>query len=94
MYVQSTSKEYIYTDNISLWENKKKGLTYNTLKEWIWSVTQNLVRQSSVYKKVIFIDECWQNEFKSFVNAYNVQMDTWKKCSNLHSGWMLQDLPE
>ena len=37
------SKEYIYTDSISLWEKKKKkkkkmGLTYNTLKEWIWSV--------------------------------------------------------
>ena len=30
---------------------QKKGFTYNTLKEWIWSVTQNLFGQSSIYKK-------------------------------------------
>ena len=51
------------------------------MKEWIWSVTQNLVGQSSIYKKVIFKDEHWQNECKSFVNAYDVQMGTQWKCS-------------
>ena len=67
----------------SVYEKIKKRLTYNTLKEWIWSVTQNLVGQSPIYKKVIFIDECRQNEFKSFANAYKVQMGTWQKCSKL-----------
>ena len=42
-------------------EQRKKGLTNNTLKEWIWSVAQNLVGQSSIYKKVIFIVECRWN---------------------------------
>ena len=62
---------------------QKKGLTYNILKEWIWSVTQNLVGQSSLYNKVIFIDEHRWNEFKSFTNAHNVQMGTQWKCSKL-----------
>ena len=26
MYIKSAREEYIYTDNISLWENKKKGV--------------------------------------------------------------------
>ena len=55
----------------------------NTLKEGIWSVIQHLVRQSSIYKKVIFIDERRWNEFKSFANTYNVQMGTQQKCSKL-----------
>ena len=49
---------------------QERGLTYNTLEKLIWSVTQNLVGQSSIYKKVIFIDEHRQNDFKSFMNAY------------------------
>ena len=53
-------------------KKKGKGLIYNTLKEWIWSIIQNLVEQSSIYKKVIFIDKRRRNEFKSFANAYNV----------------------
>ena len=53
-------------------KKSKKGLTYNTLNEWIWSVTQNLIGQSSIYKKTIFVDEHRRNEFKSFANAYDV----------------------
>ena len=63
--------------------NNKKGLIYNILKEWIWSVTQNFVGQSSISKKVIFVDERRQNEFKSFANAYNVWMGTRRKYSKL-----------
>ena len=58
---------------------QEKGLTYNTLKKWTWNVTQNLVVQSSIYKKVILIDECRQNDLKSFANAYKVQIDTRRK---------------
>ena len=78
-------KECVFTDNISLWENKKRGrwLTYNTLKEWIWSASKNLIGQSLIYKKVIFINERQRNEFKSFANAHNVQMSTRRKCSKL-----------
>ena len=62
---------------------QEKCLTYNTLKEWIWGVTQNLVGQSSIYKKVIFIDERRQNEFKSFANVQKLQKGTLQKCFHL-----------
>ena len=38
-------------------------------------------RTNSIYKKVVFIDEQCRNEFKSFANAYNVQMSTQRKFS-------------
>ena len=64
VYLINEQRIHLYGQYQFMRKPKKNGLTYNTLKEWIWGVTQNLVGQSSIYKKVIFIDECRQNKFK------------------------------
>ena len=71
---------------------QKKELTYNTLKEWIWSVTQNLVGQSSMYKKVIFIDEHQWNELNILQMHTMFKWEHDKSVLSFHSIWTLQDL--
>ena len=46
-----------------------------------------------MYKKFIFIDERRRNEFKSFANAYNVQMGTRREFTKFSFRVDTKDLP-